>query len=302
MNPYHQPSGIIFKRTLYALAWVSSLALLLLLRIENAPAYVAMLAVVSSFLWYGAYKVNSPVRGQAIERELSGATTSDSSITLHDQYFQRLISSLEKNWLLCDTDLDQAHGTLRNVHHSLIDAIDTAKSTGMLALNSMVAAASTGEVGRGFVTVSKDLVSISDQSGDDLLKMKDIVARAELRLSHTRRWMDTSLNEHLAHPGVTPLAELIEAVACVQSGQEQLRRIAEHYQRNSKSDVRWLQLGDAVRRLLNEVINVLYQFELRLIDVISDMRLLRLSGTLSGEQLIEFKGRIQTNTEMEDAN
>ena len=86
--------------------------------------------------------------------------------------------------------------------------------------------------------------------------------------------------------------DLAEVVSGVQRGQDSLRRIAERYQRNSKSDVRWLQLGDAVRRLLNEVINVLYQFELRLSDVISDMRLLKLSGTLPEHQMVEFKVRI----------
>lgn len=287
---------------LYVLAWMTSLALLVLLRIEDAPAYVAMLAVATCFLWYGAYRMNSNPHPSVDDSALSESSAGSDFHRPHEHYFQRLLGSLEKNWLLCDTDLDQARSTLRNVRHALIDAIDTAKSTGMLALNSMVAAANTGEVGRGFVTVSKDLVSISDQSGHDLARMKEVIAMAEVHLSQTRKLLDVPLVHYVYEPDPAALAELTAAIAGIQVGQEELRRIAERYQRNSKSDVRWLQLGDAVRRLLNEVINVLYQFELRLIDVISDMRLLMLSGTLPEEQLVEFKGRFGSSVVQEEPN
>ncbi len=280
------------------LAWLSSITLLLLLRVESVPIYVALLAVASCFLWYGSYKLSGDSHQVSEDRSLPESSGTQAEAP-HLRYFARLLASLNKNWLLCDSDLDQARGNLRNVHHALVDAIDAAKSTGMLAVNSMIAATNTGEVGRGFVTVSKDLVSISDQSGQDLAKMKDVIAVTEVRLSQARRLLDVPLLDYVGEPASSPIAELAETVACIQSGQEQLRIIAERYQRNSKSDVRWLQLGDAVRRLLNDVINVLYQFELRLIDVISDMRLLALSGTLTGDQLIEIKDQIDSGPQRE---
>jgi len=287
--------SLIAQRTLYLLAWVASLALLVFLRLENASIQVAFVAVITCLLWYGAYKLSISERNNPNHGEVDfSAGANPGHVSSVENYYCRLLESMEKNWLLCDSDLDQAQATLRNVHHALVDAIDNAKSTGMLALNSMVAAANTGEVGRGFVTVSRDLVSISEQSGQDLEKMNNVVAGAEQRLRKTRRLFDSPWTECIAAPGRQWVIELAESIACTQGAQEELRRIAERYQRSSKSDVRWLQLGDAVRRLLNELINVLYQFELRMMDVISDLRLVKLSGTLSENQLLEFKGGFST--------
>lgn len=288
--------GFLAKRIVYLLAWLASLALLLILRYENVPIYVAIFAVVTFLFWYSAYHLSSTgTPAMDMESTESFIETPRVSSLSADRYFSHLADNLNKNWLLCDSDLDHALATLRNVHHALLDAIDTAKSTGMLALNSMTSAANTGEVGRGFMTVSRDLISISEQSGKDLEQMRDIIAKAEQRMMRTRRIMSSPLVEHLALDNVQAISELVHSITNVQGAQESLRIIAERYQRNNKSDVRWMQLGDAVRRLLNEVINVLYQFELRLNDVISDLRLARLSGTLSKNQLLEIKGRMSSD-------
>ena len=264
------------------------------------PVYVAIIAVVAFLFWYGAYHLSAAPAVDP-DQELLDAQDlkSHQSALSVDRYFSHLIENLQKNWMLCDTDLDHAQSTLRNVHHALLEAIDTAKSTGMLALNSMASAANTGEVGRGFVTVSRDLVAISEQSGKDLEKMRDIISRTEQRLARTRRTMTSPLAACLEQNSSRSISDLVVAVANIQGAQEELRIIAERYQRNNKSDVRWLQLGDAVRRLLNEVINVLYQFELRLTDVVSDMRIARLSGTLSEKQLLEIKGRFSSDSGVE---
>ncbi|MEE2731451.1 MAG: methyl-accepting chemotaxis protein [Pseudomonadota bacterium] len=296
MIDFRTQTGLIATRLVYLLAWCSSLALLVVLRLENAPVYVAVLAVISFLCWYGAYHLAT---GNAPGSELPVPDSAhdpdyDQSGSV-DRYFTHLIDNLQKNWMLCDTDLDHAQSTLRNVHHALQEAIETAKSTGMLALNSMASAANTGEVGRGFVTVSRDLVAISAQSGQDLEKMREIIARTTQRLLRTRRIMSAPMVNCLEQDGGSSISELVVSIANIQGAQEELRVIAERYQRNNKSDVRWMQLGDAVRRLLNEVINVLYQFELRLTDVISDMRLARLSGTLSENQLLEIKGRFSSD-------
>jgi hypothetical protein len=281
---------------LHGIAWFSSLAVLVMLRVESIPPYIALWVVVSYFMWFFAYKVASkerlvepadPTNDSFIEN-----TGSPVQVSPHHGYFNRLLTSLERNWVLCDADLDSSQTTLKNVHASLTQAIDMAKSTGLLALNSMASATNTGEVGRGFVTVSKDLVSISDQSSADLAVLKNVVAKAESKLVVTRTELDVPFTDYLQAPTLVSIKGLIDSLVYMQISQNELRDISERYQKNTKADVRWLQLGDAVRRLLNEVINVLYQLELRLTDVISDMRLLQLSGTLNPGQLVEFKGTV----------
>lgn len=290
----------IVKRILYLCAWAASLALLVVLRLENASVHVALVALLAVGFWFAAFKIRDWAPGAVLD--LPPTDSGDESLmaqahgTLVERYYVRLMDSLEQNWQLLELDLDQAQMTLRNVHHALVDAVDTAHSTGMLALNSMVTAAGTGEVGRGFITVSRDLVAISEKSGRDLQQMKDVVARTESKLVKARGLLSSPAPFVSAGQQDSSISELDSVVACACNAQEELRVIADRYRRNSQSDVRWLQLGEAVRRLVNEVINILYQFELRLSDVISDLRLVCLAGALPKQQLLEFQSRFDSKS------
>ena len=104
----------------------------------------------------------------------------------------------------------------------------------------------------------------------------------------------TNLDEFVTNSASFPTRGMEKLTMQLQECQDGLRQLSDRYQKNLKSDVRWLQMGDAVRRLLNELINTLYQLELRLNDVLSDMRLMKLSGNLNSEQLLEIKGSIAT--------
>ena len=95
-----------------------------------------------------------------------------------------------------------------------------------------------------------------------------------------------------------PVQELVKVRAELEHSQNQLRSLGDRYRRAPQLDVRWLQLGDAVKRLLNELTNTLFQLELHLDDVISDMRLLKLAeGSGSGQQIVEIKDRNHFNRE-----
>ncbi|MAR92423.1 MAG: hypothetical protein CML06_16320 [Pseudomonadales bacterium] len=297
MTAPHAPGLLWLGRLCYLLAWIGSLVLLFLMRQQQVPLYLALLAVAVCVAWYGAYRLRgqppapssmplSPERAAATEEVADGNSA--------ELYFDRLLTGLSFSWRQCSLELDQAQSLLSNVRHALVEATANARSTGMLALNSMISAAHTGEVGRGFVTVSRDLVAISEQSSEDLASIERILTRVDARLGQTRGPLARPLSTYLDNPAAAPIQTFQDIVNQVQSAQESLRRIADRYQRSSQADVRWLQLGDAVRRLLNEVINVLYQFELRLTDVISDMRLLKLSGTLSAHQMSELQDHLNT--------
>jgi len=152
-------------------------------------------------------------------------------------------------------------------------------------------AADCGEVGRGFVSVSRDLIGISQQSREDLGRLRRMVRAFMVELNHCQPLVEHPLAYWMVSSAGLPLNELVKLRTEVDRVQRELNRIGERYLRARQADVRWLQLGDAVRRLLSELLNTLYQLELHLQDVLSDMRLLQLShGKV--RQFVEIKDRM----------
>ena len=287
------PPNSFLSQSVYVFAILFSVAVLIVLRLNEVPIHLAFLIILSYFFWFVAVQVRAfaPMVSQPNDDSDHPEFEPNS---LEKNYFNALHQSLERNWTMFENDYQHCAGTLKNTHGALSQAIDAAGSTGMLALNAMLAATKTGEVGRGFVTVSKDLVGISEQSIADLNKLKQIVNKADLSLQAMQASVGTNLDEFVTNSASFPTRGMEKLTMQLQECQDGLRQLSDRYQKNLKSDVRWLQMGDAVRRLLNELINTLYQLELRLNDVLSDMRLMKLSGNLNSEQLLEIKGSIAT--------
>src|SRR5690606_27337379 len=165
----------------------------------------------------------------------------------------------------------------------------------MMAVNAMVSAASCGEVGRGFVSVSQDLIDISERSGHDLEKLRQLVRTLGAGLGRHALLLEQPLDFWMVSSAGLPVAELVKLRSEIDSCHKQLRFLSEHYRNSPQLDVRWLQLVDAVKRLLNELINTLYQLELHLDDVLSDMRLLKLAESPGAtRQIVEIKDRMHS--------
>ena len=286
------------KIALQLVAWATSIGVLVLLRLHEVPLHVALLVIASYLFWFALVQLfrhhNRRAWALINTDHHSDSLDANENQSPADQYYRSLVANLEANWTLLDTDYDRSVSTVDNVHKALEEAVDLAGSTGMLALNAMIAATDTGEVGRGFVTVSKDLVAISEQSIDDLNKIKHIVAKAANGLGGIRALVKEPAKQHLVDVQGFPYQKANRVVELLQDCQGGLRGLSERYQRTLKSDVRWLQMGDAVRRLLNELINTLYQLELRLSDVLADLHLLKLSGSIDSQQLLEIQDGIST--------
>jgi hypothetical protein len=216
------------------------------------------------------------------------------------EYFERLTSSLQHNWSLFKTDYAYCESTLKSGSKTVERAMDLATSTGLLALNSMFEAAKTGDIGKGFVMVSQDLIAISNRSAQDIEKLKSILSRLGNKLDSAHLVVAQPLDTYRTHPDRFPVATMEDLLLDIRIGQKDLTELAERHRRNPKLDVRWLQLGDAVRRLLNELTNALYQLEVRLEDVLTDMRLMRLSGTLGSELVNEINERLEEKRVMEE--
>lgn len=282
------------RKALLAVALSSSMVVLVLLHFDGASAGALIMVVVTYILWLvaarGIHEVDDLSGDSAKRPGLAAAVPPVQEHTL-DHYFARLVANLEFGWSRFQQDHRHALHALHNVERSLDRAIDIAESTGLLAGNALVAAAEAGEVGRGFVTVSRDLMGISQQSREDLGRLRRMVRGFMLELAHCQLLVEHPLEFWMVSSAGLPTLELIKLRTEIERLQRELNIINDRYRQSRQADVRWLQLGDAVRRLLSELINTLYQLELHLQDVLSDMRLLQLSlGRV--RQIVEIKDRM----------
>lgn len=283
-------------RTLIVIAAGFSLAVMLLLKMQGLSAGPLLLVAVSSLIW-GLALWLSRLTGQRRIRMVPLSLVIE-PLPIADplsQYFDRLLGSLDQSWHLFRKHFRHTQQSLHNVQTSLARAVALSRNTGMLAVNAMMTAAGCGEVGRGFVTVSQDLIDISERSEIDLQRLQGWVRGLNQDLAQLEPLLDQPAEFWVVTRAGLPLDELMQVRARLAVSQQNVRTLAERYRRTPQLDVRWLQLGDAVKRLLSELTNTLFQLELNLDDVLSDMRLLRLAeGSASGQQIVEIKDRIHS--------
>lgn len=223
-----------------------------------------------------------------------------------EKYFVRLLLGMDQaadNFLYT---LENARQTITNMHAGVIRAHELAKNTGLLATNAMISASSCGEVGRGFVSVSKDLVKISERSEQDLVQLEallnsiikqlcqvDIVAEVP-----SLDWLDAQLAGQHHYQELTEVEEL---QVKLHHYQQTLMDISEHYDTSSQLDVRWLQLGEAIKRVVNELSQSLRTLAESSENFAKEMRILQISDKLCETQLLEIKEGL-TKTEQLDKN
>lgn len=297
------------KRVILAtLAGASSLLVLFLLHGEGTSTGVLLLVIASGVLWSLALRLAGRLQGTSHPshdplriRQFGAprlAAAADPSPDPLGHYFNHLLGSLEQTWLVFRKHYRHTEKSLHNVTISLDKAMELSRDTGLLAANAKVASASCGEIGRGFVTVSQDLIDISERSGDDLLRLRHLVSSLAGELERLGTLVEHPLEFWVVSSAGLPVRELINLRSGIAISQHELRALAERYRRSPRQDVRWLQLGDAIKRLLNELINTLFQLELHLDDVLSDMRLLKLAeGPGSWQQIVEIKDRLHSTRE-----
>lgn len=176
----------------------------------------------------------------------------------------------------------------------LVKAADLSKSTGLLAANAMLAAARCGEVGRGFVTVSRDLSGISERSETDLQKLSNLVTRLHARLqlvaasdqSLILQWLEAQTFREPMPWSPQGLMDLDEYLLFAS---QTVQEMQDRYQEDTRLDVRWLQLGDAVKRVLGDLGDNLFNLRQSIDKVLAEWRILSISQPLDEAQLTELK-------------
>lgn len=283
-------------RTLTVPVILTGIAMLLLWKTSSDIFHVILLLVIVCAWGMAGLLLGQHTRTGAsmktFDDKLTSAVMAPSTpVTL---FYINLLSDFQRHcWSF---DQQRLHATvifLRMSQH-LAKAADLAKSTGLLAANAMLAAARCGEVGRGFVTVSRDLSGISERSETDLQKLSNLVTRLHARMqivpaqnqAVARLWIDAQALQ--APVGWTPQA-LQDLDEYLIFASHTVQEMQDRYQDDTRLDVRWLQLGDAVKRVLSELGDNLFNLRQAIEKVLAEWRILSISQPLTDTQLAELK-------------
>lgn len=291
----------------------ASLALLVFLYLnDQLPKDIVVYVALTYFIWVMAAWWSHDAQSKRQRNTVKTADYNDQEKKLLgelsevEKYFVRLLHSLDRSAEGLRFNLDQARQTTATMHTGIVRAHELAKNTGLLASNAMISASSCGEVGRGFVSVSKDLVKISERSEKDLVALEalltgvvNLLKRSDLPLSHPGMgWIESQLSGSARGQVLACLEDLLISL---QGYQETLREISEHYDTSSQLDVRWLQLGEAIKRVINELNQTLQALTESTENFAKEMRILQISDKLCETQLLEIKEGLM-KTEQSDKN
>lgn len=209
-------------------------------------------------------------------------------------YYVNLLSDFQRHCWSLDQQRQHALAIFARMSQHLGKAADLSKSTGILAANAMLAAARCGEVGRGFVTVSRDLSGISERSETDLQKLSNLVTRLHARIQLApvveqrlaQQWIAAQVDNAPMSWSPQALQDLDEYLVFASHTVQEMHQ---RYQDDIRLDVRWLQLGDAVKRVLTELGDNLFNLRQAIEKVHAEWRILTISQPLTEAQLAELK-------------
>lgn len=209
-----------------------------------------------------------------------------------ERYYVSLTRSIEACVVALHGQIKSTEALLTAIDVRLAEASLLANETGLLAQNSVSAAARAGEVGRGFVSVSGDVARISEQLNKDLIAIRALVSDAKgsytdlktIDLASQGYWFESDTAVQRRNLGC--VASEISAITAYRNS---LMDILERYLDDPHRDIRWLQLSDSLTRVIEELLNVFSDVLDALNHVAKDLRLVAVADSLSERQRRNIK-------------
>ncbi|OUS29662.1 hypothetical protein A9Q99_08265 [Gammaproteobacteria bacterium 45_16_T64] len=266
--------------------------------IIDVPFYLLLLILTSYAAWvttaYYRYRV-------AIKRLSEQPTLIDEDEKMMEErhfsdvekYYFRLLLSLNESSQMLSAHITNTLVLLGRMGDRVDQANDLAKNTELLAVNAMVSAARCGEVGRGFVSVSKDLVGISERAENDLKRLDSLIQGLTNSLT-TVDYLPSNAAISWVESEMSGADYCLTAARCdglyasVSGCLSILDDLYERYESTSQLDVRWLQLGEAIRRVVAGLRDTLRSLLNIVENLTRDVQLLSLSEHLNRHQLVEI--------------
>ena len=283
----------------HTIALVMSCLTLMALYFQQLETRFLWLVAGSYLIWGGSIYLIALRRSRVEAAEESIKSEEEQQLSEIERYYLRLLRELDSAVKIFSEDRSVALHRLKHIHGNIERAQELARNTGLLAVNAMISAARCGEVGRGFVSVSRDMVNISERSERDLLQLVQLADNCERALKSqfklpsnpVEEWFDFQSRNLATHFHGGELEVLLESLSAFEQA---LLSISENYMQTSQLDVRWLQLGEAIKRVVAELLGVVTDLSKSAQKVVSELGLLNLAEKLTNTQLLEIKKRLVT--------
>jgi len=271
----------------------------------DVPFYLIMLIAASYCVWFvSAYRRHRHIEQHSLVKsslnENQEKIMAERDFSEIDKYFFRLLISLNETTRKLTAHITTTLTLLDQMGDKVKQATDLAKNTELLAGNALMSATRCGEIGRGFVSVSKDIVGVSERAEQDLIRLLGLIQGLVENLSSVDflpdnpalSWIEVELGD--SSDFLLTNEQCFVFTKKLSGCLRMLDELHEKYESTSQIDVRWLQLGESVRRLITKLRDALQSLQNIAQHLSSDVQLLSLSEGLNRHQLVEIhKGFLQ---------
>jgi hypothetical protein len=279
--------------TTFPAMMVSTLTLVVL-ALGSLPERYVVLVAFAFGVWFFTLLLFIGSESQAAELTAKSNSVSAANVNLFDRYFVRLSAGLDQSIRHYLHTEAHTREQLASMAAAVSRAEYLARQTALLAVNATLSASQCGEVGRGFENVSADLASISQRAQSDLQRLADQIVQVQADLASRP---DLTLPDQAqTNPGWQPadldrLDRLHQHLNAIRKG---LASLFEAYQPTVQTDVRGLQLGEAVQVLVSELSSMLAQLGFDLQQMLLNLNLWLLTDQTFSSQNLEKSAGLAT--------
>lgn len=220
--------------------------------------------------------IDSPINSGAIESpQIESAFEPTSHPEQH--FYQRLYEHFSEESRNFEQSREHCERVLQAIQQAIQDASMKGSETQLAALNALFASARTGDLGRGFATVSRDLQQLGHTAEEELQALNRVLTELTMLLARCE-YLGASFIKLGQQPPTTELITQTDSVCSrLQFCQRTLGRLDDRFRERRHLDIRWVQFNDSLRRLLAELMGQMTRLEINLSDLLSDLRLIRLN-------------------------
>lgn len=192
-------------------------------------------------------------------------------------FYERLYEHFSEEVRNFEQSREHCERVMHAIRQALQDASMKGSETQLAALNALFASARTGDLGRGFATVSRDLQQLGSTAEEELQALNRVITELTMLLARCEYLGATFVQLGQQPPTSEVIAQADTVCTRLQFCQRTLGRLDDRFRERRHLDIRWVQFNDSLRRLLSELMGQMTRLEINLSDLLSDLRLIRLN-------------------------
>ena len=173
----------------------------------------------------GSIAVSKSTKKQAILMEVAEKfAASSEEISATTEGLAVSSSELSKYMHQLSTAQNEMHRQVETTTKILDMISSVAKNTRVLGFNAGIEAARSGEHGRGFSVVAKEITKLADQSASSVNEIKQLLDELNKKVDHVANIVDDTV--HISTIQTTAIEEISQAIQYLTDGAEEIEELA----------------------------------------------------------------------------